>query len=202
MALLPASLHQAGGSWGRRAWHDARGWANCALNLAFPWPDSAEAEPVRIDAPFCRQCGYPYPALEGHSGDFTCNNCVNRTWHFDWARSGYRTEGQVLEAVIGYKYSDQYYRESQLVDWLTETYDRHVKKGEWGCPRARPTISSPASRARFQPGPGNRLRAVFPAQNPRPKLPLSLSRNDIADQIESPSALGEYGGCLPNETGI
>jgi ComF family protein len=54
---------------------------------------------------------------------------VTRTWHFEWARSGYRTAGQVREAVIGFKYEDQFYRERQLVAWLTETFDRHAGPG-------------------------------------------------------------------------
>ena len=123
MALLPASLHQARDL--------AADWAECALNLAFPWPESAEAEPVRIERPFCRQCGYPYPALAGHEPDFVCTTCANRKWYFEWARSGYRTEGQVLEAIIGFKYGDQYYRQRQLVDWLAEVFDEHAKDARW-----------------------------------------------------------------------
>jgi len=127
MALLPSSLRQARG----RAYGLAADWAECFLNLAFPWPESAEAEPVRIERPFCRQCGYPYPALAVHDADFTCNRCENRTWYFEWARSGYRTEGQVLEAVIGFKYGDQYYRRRQLVQWLIETFDQYATDGQW-----------------------------------------------------------------------
>jgi ComF family protein len=123
MALLSASLHRAGAY--------VRDWGECGLNLAFPWPESAEKAPERIEPPYCRQCGYPYPALEGHSAEFTCNNCVNRTWYFEWGRSGYRTTGQVREAVIGFKYDDQYYQEGRLVDWLTETFDQHAQRGNW-----------------------------------------------------------------------
>lgn len=123
LALLSASLHRARGV--------AADWAECALSLAFPWPESAEAEPVRIERPFCRQCGYPYPALEAHGPDFTCNNCATKKWHFEWARSGYRTGGQVLEAVIGFKYGDQYYRHRQLVQWLTEVFDEHAAGSRW-----------------------------------------------------------------------
>ena len=125
LALLSASLHQARA----RTWRWARDWGECALDLAFPWPVSAEAPPIRIEPPVCRQCGYPYPALAGQSAEFTCDNCAKRKWHFEWARSGYRTDGQVLEAVIGFKYRDQFYREGQLVDWLTEVYDQHAGTG-------------------------------------------------------------------------
>jgi competence protein ComFC len=127
MALLSSSLRFARDS----VYAHARDWGECALNLAFPWPENTAAEPVPIDAPFCRQCGYPYPALEGHDSTFLCAHCADRKWHFKWARSGYRTEGQVLDAIIGFKYRDEYYQQGRLVQWLTETFDRHAQPGEW-----------------------------------------------------------------------
>jgi ComF family protein len=119
MALLSSSLRLA------------REWSDCALNLAFPWPENTAAQPVPIDPPFCRQCGYPFPNLEGHDNCFVCSNCAERKWYFSWARSGYRTEGQVLDAIVGFKYRDEYYQYSQLVRWLTETFDRHTTKQPW-----------------------------------------------------------------------
>ena len=86
---------------------------------------------MRIEAPFCRQCGYPYPSLVGHDPAFVCSTCAARTWHFQWARSGYRTDGQVLDAIIGFKYRDEYYQHGRLVQWLTETFDLHARPGEW-----------------------------------------------------------------------
>lgn len=86
---------------------------------------------MRIEQPFCEQCCEPFPALAGHEGAFRCDNCLNQKWHFQWARSGYRTEGQVREAIIGFKYRDEYYQHAKLVDWLTETFDRHVLQDEW-----------------------------------------------------------------------
>jgi ComF family protein len=119
MALLSASLNFA------------RDWGNCALNLAFPWPDTSATEPIRIEAPFCRQCGEAFPGLEDPTSDFICHNCTGHDWHFEWARSGYRTDGQIIEAIIGFKYRDEYYRHGQLVTWLTETFDRHAKDIKW-----------------------------------------------------------------------
>jgi ComF family protein len=123
MALLSSSLRLARA----HAWD----WGECALNLAFPWAESTKSEPVRIERPFCEQCGYPYPALEGHQATFLCDHCVEKKWHFQWARSGYRTEGQVLDAIIGFKYRDEYYQQRRLVRWLAETFDEHVRPGEW-----------------------------------------------------------------------
>lgn len=108
-----------------------RDWGECALNLAFPWPEITAAEPVWIDEPFCRQCGHPFPSLDGTAPDFLCSNCVDRKWYFKWARSGYRTEGQVLDAIVGFKYRDEYYQRGRLVAWLIETFDCHARVGEW-----------------------------------------------------------------------
>lgn len=90
-----------------------------------------EAEPERIEPPLCEQCGYPYPDLKAHGSGFVCTNCAERKWHFQWARAGYRTEGQVREAIVGFKYRDEYYQQGPLVEWLTETFDRHAQSGDW-----------------------------------------------------------------------
>jgi competence protein ComFC len=123
LALLSASLHRA------RA--HARDWGECALNLAFPWQDSAEAEPVRIAPPFCRQCGDPFPGLAPADPTVVCEKCAKHRWYFQWARAAYRTEGQVLEAVLGFKYHDQFHQRGKLVAWLTEAYDRHARADAW-----------------------------------------------------------------------
>jgi ComF family protein len=123
LALLPASL--------RRARDFARDWGECALNLAFPWPESTAAEPVRVEPPFCRQCGEPFPGLDLLDSTFICEPCAASRWHFQWARAAYRTRGQVLEAVLGFKYYDQHYQYARLVDWLTEAYDRHASGERW-----------------------------------------------------------------------
>jgi competence protein ComFC len=123
LALLSASFRAAGTR--------AREWGECALNLAFPWQESIEAEPVRIAPPFCRQCGYPYPALDRLDSTFVCDSCAQRRWHFQWARAAYLTDGHVREAVLGFKYDDQYYHHARLVDWLTEAFDHHARAEEW-----------------------------------------------------------------------
>jgi ComF family protein len=119
MALLSSSLRFA------------REWTDCALNLVFPWVESTEPDPVRIEPPLCQQCGYPFPALPPGDSTFVCGHCADRSWSFEWARSGYRTEGQVLEAVIGFKYQDQYFRRRLLVQWLTETFDGNKGAVRW-----------------------------------------------------------------------
>jgi ComF family protein len=69
--------------------------------------------------------------METYPASFQCANCADRTWYFQWARAGYRTEGQVLDAIVGFKYRDQYYHHRSLVEWLTEAYDRHASDEEW-----------------------------------------------------------------------
>jgi ComF family protein len=86
---------------------------------------------VRIEPPFCQRCGFPFPALENHGATFTCSQCEDRAWHFRWARAAYRTEGEVHEAIIGFKYRDEYYQQGRLIQWLTEAYDRYAAGGAW-----------------------------------------------------------------------
>jgi ComF family protein len=119
MALLSSTLERA------------RDWGECALNLAFPWPETSAAEPEPIERPFCRQCGDPFPNLEIVESDFVCSNCRGRDWHFQWARAGYRTKGQVHDAIVGFKYRDEYYQRGRLVAWLTEAFDRHAQGEKW-----------------------------------------------------------------------
>lgn len=84
-----------------------------------------------VVAPFCRQCGMPYPAMEKLTTPFTCADCAGRRWYFEWARAAHRTAGRTREAVVGFKYGDQYYRRRQLVEWLTVAYDEHASRGPW-----------------------------------------------------------------------
>jgi competence protein ComFC len=107
----------------------ARDWGECALNLAFPFPESDKTPPKPIVPPFCGQCGYPYEHVP--DTPFVCSNCADRRWHFAWARAGYLTEGQVHEAVVGFKYNEQFFRLAQLAGWLVETFDRHAAGEKW-----------------------------------------------------------------------
>jgi len=84
-----------------------------------------------MEGPFCGQCGASFSVREAGDPTFLCDDCRRRTWHFQWARAGYRTEGQVRDAIIGFKYRDEYYQQGRLVRWLTATFDDHVRAGEW-----------------------------------------------------------------------
>jgi competence protein ComFC len=107
----------------------ARDWRDAVLNLAFPFPESDEAEPKAIVPPFCGQCGYPYEHVP--DAPFVCSTYAATDWFFAWARAGYLTEGQVLESVVGFKYKEEFFRLNQLAGWLTEAFDRHAAAEEW-----------------------------------------------------------------------
>jgi ComF family protein len=109
----------------------ARDWGECALELAFPWPARDLEAAVRIEPPFCRQCGMPFPTLEPEEEAFMCAGCAERRWDFQWARAGYRAEGEVLDAIVGFKYRDEYYEGRRLTDWLTEAFDKHAGAEAW-----------------------------------------------------------------------
>jgi predicted amidophosphoribosyltransferase len=107
----------------------ARDWGGAFLNLAFPYPESDEAEPKPVEPPFCQTCGYPYAHVP--DAPFVCSTCADSDWSFAWARAGYLTEGQVHEAVVGFKYGEQFFRRAQLAGWLTEAFDRYAAGEEW-----------------------------------------------------------------------
>jgi hypothetical protein len=155
----------------------ARAWSECALSLAFPWPESNEAEPKPVVAPFCERCGYPYEHVPGGT-PFECSNCADHHWHFAWARAGYLTEGQVHEAVVGFKYHDEFFRLSQLTGWLTEAFDRHAAGEKWDA--LVPAGAGPRPRPR--------------ARHPRARLPATQSRDSPAGVAGARRALGEHAG--------
>jgi ComF family protein len=155
MALLSSSLRFA------------RSWGECGLNLAFPWPESREPEPVSIEAPFCQQCGEPFPSLEEFNSSFLCTHCTERQWHFEWARAGYRTDGQIREAVVGFKYGEQYYQRVRLIEWLTEAFDRHVRGGDWHA-----LVPVPLYHRRFRDRGFNQAEEIALGLGKKRKLPI------------------------------
>ena len=107
----------------------ARSWLDTALNLAFPWPESEEAPPQPVVAPFCDRCGYPYEHVPDRP--FVCSTCADRDWHFAYARAAFLTAGQPLEAIVSFKYGQEFFRLRQLADWLVEGFDRHMAATRW-----------------------------------------------------------------------
>ncbi len=86
---------------------------------------------MRITEPFCPRCGYPYPGLVESPVQPRCSDCADRRWSFEKARAACRTEGQVREAILGFKYAEHYFHRRQLIDWLTEAFDAHYHAADW-----------------------------------------------------------------------
>jgi ComF family protein len=55
-----------------------------------------------LDAPFCQVCGEPFAGMIDR--EFRCENCADRSLHFDFAIAGYKAEGEVRELVHRFKY--------------------------------------------------------------------------------------------------
>ena len=180
----------------------ARDWGNCALNLAFPWPDSTAPEPVPIEQPYCRQCGEPFPSLETYSSTFICNHCSEHDWHFEWARSGYRTDGQVLDAVIGFKYRDESYHYAQLVAWLSETFDRHANDTGWDA-----LVPVPLYHRRRRERGFNQAREIAQGLGKSRKLPVldclyRYRETTSQTKLERPARWKNMAGAFQTETEV
>jgi ComF family protein len=96
--------------------------------IAFPDSYSAEDMPQPIAGTICHQCGEPLnfsPTENQPPETIICATCSDLKWHFERARSLFRTEGQVLEAITGFKYRKEYHRRRTLIPWITEAYDAH-----------------------------------------------------------------------------
>jgi ComF family protein len=158
-----------------------RSWSQDLLGLAFPWPESDEAAPVRIEPPFCQQCGYPYENLPDAT-PFTCSTCTDRHWHFAWARAGCLTAGQVHEAVVGFKYRDEFYRLSQLSGWLIEAYDQHAAGERWDA-----VVPVPLYHRRLRTRGFNQARELAHALGRARNIPL---RDCLRRDRETPSQTG------------
>jgi ComF family protein len=69
--------------------------------------------------------------LKTHEAPYVCNDCAQQTWYFQRARAAFLTKGQVREAIVGFKYRDQYYQQKWLTEWLTGAFDRHFQADRW-----------------------------------------------------------------------
>ena len=197
MAILPASLRRAGA----HTWDLAADWVDCALGIAFPWPDSAEAPPVRIEAPLLPPMRLSLSARWPPAPPApNCNDCVNRTWHFDWARSGYRTGGQVLESIVGLQVSRPILSPGPVGRMADRDLRPTRRRSSLGRVGSRSSLSPAPSRTWIQPGLGNGSWAGGNSKSGCIELPLSLSRDRFPGQARSRCSLGEYGRRLPDET--
>ncbi|HEY8965258.1 MAG TPA: ComF family protein [Candidatus Methylacidiphilales bacterium] len=102
-----------------------------ALDLAFPphLPDAAADPTRRIEAPFCVQCGEPFPGPL--PGLFLCTNCGERDWTLGWARAAWRAEGHVREAIHDFKYRGRFHLLPFLADRLEDGFRQFAAAERW-----------------------------------------------------------------------
>ena len=122
--------------------------ASGALGLAFPWPDSDAG------AAGCHRTT-PVPAVRlSISGPGGLERAVHlhpvrrADLAFLWARAAYRTTGEVHEAIVGFKYQDEYYHHGRLVEWLTGGVRSPCRGRALGCAGAGAALSPTSARAR------------------------------------------------------
>ncbi|MDE1171361.1 MAG: ComF family protein [Verrucomicrobium sp.] len=109
----------------------AKEWGRTGADLLFP-PAAIDPElpgTRRVAAPFCRQCGEPFPGV--FPGPFLCANCQEREWSLAWARAAYRAEGTVRDAILHFKYGGQSHYLSPLTDWLEDGFRRFAAGENW-----------------------------------------------------------------------
>lgn len=70
----------------------------------------------RIQAPFCKRCSQPFDGAI--TGEFTCSNCADREFHFEYAVAPFLSRGPVREFIHRFKYNRHLYLRHQLVDWM------------------------------------------------------------------------------------
>ncbi len=107
------------------AWSDAlKDWSGTLLELVFPEPSFDDDLPSPIEPPFWEHCGERFSGAITTA--FRCSNCQERTWHFEWARALYPSEGAVRDAIHAFKYRHQFHQRRHLVKWLCGAFDRHA----------------------------------------------------------------------------
>ena len=72
----------------------------------------------RIEAPFCRVCSQPFDGAI--TAEFTCQNCAERTLHFDCAVAPFLSRGVVREFIHRFKYDREFSLRLPLAEWAAE----------------------------------------------------------------------------------
>jgi ComF family protein len=80
---------------------------------------------MRLDPPFCAQCGDPAPAIEG-----MCGPCMKGEHAFDFARSVFLFNRALREIIHHLKYSDRVSLAGPLGDFLKECLEREPFTGD------------------------------------------------------------------------
>lgn len=99
------------------------------VELFFPRSEITGTLPSPIKPPLCPQCGQPQAAVQ--ISEHLCANCADRSWSLAWARAAYPMTDAVQEAILAFKYGQQFHYLNRLVDWLEEGFDRFVVQAQW-----------------------------------------------------------------------
>ncbi len=108
---------------------EAGNWAQATVDLVMPEALLRGEAPRAIADPLCGRCGMPL-AVEVVRMD-GCPKCDDRTWHLQQIRAGYEYEGQVADAIHGFKYYDQFHLRKLLAEWLTAGFQRFYSHQDW-----------------------------------------------------------------------
>jgi competence protein ComFC len=80
-----------------------------------------------IRSRFCKTCGAPF---EGEiTVEFSCGNCMERKYHFEFARSAVKATEFMLEVVHHYKYAGKMWLEPFLGDLLVAAASTEIANG-------------------------------------------------------------------------
>jgi len=74
-----------------------------------------------ITKPFCNVCGEPFDG--SMTSDFRCGNCAYRTFHFEFAISGYRTMEPARHLLHRFKYGKRMSLRNELAEMLLAGFD-------------------------------------------------------------------------------
>jgi ComF family protein len=142
---------------------------NCGLDLLYPLRCAAcvarlpqpvltdfcatcEARLEPVVGPFCQICSEPFTGQI--TADFSCPNCANQTYAFDWAITAWQCSGPLREAVHRYKYGRNLHLRLALARKLHDTFaDHRFPAGALArCRPGQPALA-PDSPADGQPTP-------------------------------------------------
>ncbi len=134
----------------RKLWkglNSGRAWVDATLDLLYPplcgfcrgsvengklLCASCDANAVPISGPACQICSEPFEGEIDHP--FTCANCAERKFHFDYAVASYRSTGIVRECIHRFKYNHQFWLRHLLTQWLeSNLQDRRLAENRPDC---------------------------------------------------------------------
>jgi competence protein ComFC len=166
------------------SWKPVRAAFDAVASLLFPAPCSVCGElletgsriPVcaaclnslqRLEPPFCRQCGRPFPPVRGREASSVCRACARGLYHFDIGRSLARYDATVQRLVTLLKYRPV----SPLSAWLAAQIEPIVR-AEPAFGKATRVVPVPLDRTRLRQRGYNQAELIARPLAKRLNLPL------------------------------